>query len=114
GRQERQEGQGTRPDTAQGAWRLPRFPRRHARPLPDAVRPQRTPARPGRSRPAAARIRPVEAELRQEQQEQVSLYLRGVLLPEGEERDLWVVNGRIRTVPVPDAETVFDGGFLLP
>ena len=44
----------------------------------------------------------------------MSLHLRGVLLPEGEERDLWVVNGRIRTVPVPDAETVFDGGFLLP
>jgi imidazolonepropionase-like amidohydrolase len=44
----------------------------------------------------------------------VSLHLRGVLLPEEEVRDLWVVNGRIRTVPVPDAETVFDGGFLLP
>jgi imidazolonepropionase-like amidohydrolase len=44
----------------------------------------------------------------------VTLHLRGVLLPEGEQRDLWVVNGRIRTVPVPGAETVFDGGFLLP
>ncbi len=44
----------------------------------------------------------------------MSLHLRGVLLPEEEVRDLWVVNGRIRTVPVPDAETVFDGGFLLP
>ncbi len=44
----------------------------------------------------------------------MSLHLRGVLLPDEEERDLWVVNGRIRTVPVPDAETVFDGGFLVP
>ena len=44
----------------------------------------------------------------------MSLHLRGVLLPEEEVRDLWVVNGRIRTVPVPDAETVFDGGFLVP
>ncbi|HJP73077.1 MAG TPA: amidohydrolase family protein [Pseudonocardiaceae bacterium] len=42
------------------------------------------------------------------------MHLRGVLLPEEEERDLWVVNGRIRTVPVLDAETVFDGGFLVP
>ncbi|HEX3792730.1 MAG TPA: amidohydrolase family protein [Pseudonocardiaceae bacterium] len=42
------------------------------------------------------------------------LHLRGIVLPEGEPRDLWVVNGRIRTVPVPGAETVFDGGFLLP
>ncbi len=44
----------------------------------------------------------------------MTLHLRGVLLPEGEQRDLWVVNGRIRTTPVPNAETVFDGGFLLP
>ena len=44
----------------------------------------------------------------------MSLHLRGVLLPEEQERDLWIVNGRIRTVPVPDAETVFDGGFLVP
>jgi imidazolonepropionase-like amidohydrolase len=44
----------------------------------------------------------------------MTLHVRGVLLPEGVRRDLWVVNGRIRTTPVPNAETVFDGGFLLP
>ena len=44
----------------------------------------------------------------------MTLHLRGVLLPDEEQGDLWVVNGRIRTVPVPGAETVFDGGFLLP
>ncbi|GAB3456155.1 amidohydrolase family protein [Actinophytocola sediminis] len=43
-----------------------------------------------------------------------ALHLRGVVLPEGEERDLWIVNGRIRTKPVPGARTVVDGGFLLP
>jgi imidazolonepropionase-like amidohydrolase len=43
-----------------------------------------------------------------------ALHLRGVVLPEGEQRDLWVVNGRVRTNPVPNATTVFDGGFLLP
>jgi imidazolonepropionase-like amidohydrolase len=43
-----------------------------------------------------------------------ALHLRGVLLPEDEHRDLWVVNGRVRTDPVPNAETVFDGGFLVP
>jgi imidazolonepropionase-like amidohydrolase len=42
------------------------------------------------------------------------LHLRGVVLPEDEQRDLWVVNGRIRTQPVPGARTVVDGGFLLP
>ncbi|GDY30621.1 amidohydrolase family protein [Gandjariella thermophila] len=42
------------------------------------------------------------------------LHLRGVVLPDDEERDLWVVNGRIRTEPVPGARTVVDGGFLLP
>jgi imidazolonepropionase-like amidohydrolase len=43
-----------------------------------------------------------------------SLHLRGVVLPGAETRDLWVVNGRIRFTPVPYAETVVDGGFLLP
>ncbi|HEY0451725.1 amidohydrolase family protein [Actinophytocola sp.] len=43
-----------------------------------------------------------------------ALHMRGVVLPEGEERDLWIVNGRIRTQPVPGAETIVDGGFLLP
>jgi imidazolonepropionase-like amidohydrolase len=43
-----------------------------------------------------------------------SLHLRGVLLPGDEPRDLWVVNGRIRTTPVPGADTVFDGGYLIP
>ncbi len=43
-----------------------------------------------------------------------ALHMRGVVLPEGESRDLWIVNGRIRFTPVPYAETVVDGGFLLP
>jgi len=43
-----------------------------------------------------------------------ALHMRGVVLPEGEPRDLWIVNGRVRLTPVPYAETVVDGGFLLP
>lgn len=42
------------------------------------------------------------------------MHLRGVVLPDGEPRDLWVVNGRVRTRPVPNAQTVVDGGFLVP
>ncbi|SMD02868.1 amidohydrolase family protein [Lentzea albidocapillata] len=42
------------------------------------------------------------------------MHLRGVVLPDGEPRDLWVVNGRVRTRPVPSAQTVVDGGFLVP
>ncbi|SDG35013.1 Imidazolonepropionase [Lentzea fradiae] len=42
------------------------------------------------------------------------MHLRGVVLPDGEPRDLWVVNGRVRTQPVPGADTVVDGGFLVP
>ena len=38
------------------------------------------------------------------------MHLRGVVLPDGEPRDLWVVNGRVRTQPVPNAQTVVDGG----
>ncbi|WP_424188594.1 amidohydrolase family protein [Actinokineospora sp. G85] len=47
-----------------------------------------------------------------------ALHLRGVVLPSDEggdvERDLWIVNGRVRTRPVPNAETVVDGGWLVP
>lgn len=42
------------------------------------------------------------------------LHLRGVMLPGGQPGELWVVDGRIRTEPVPGAETVVDGGYLLP
>src|SRR5690349_4458367 len=43
-----------------------------------------------------------------------ALHVRGVVLPEGDEREFWIVNGRIRTNPVPGAETIVDGGFLMP
>ncbi|ANZ42928.1 hypothetical protein BBK82_21970 [Lentzea guizhouensis] len=42
------------------------------------------------------------------------MHLRGVVLPDGEPRDLWVVNGRVRTRPVPGAQTLVDGGYLVP
>ncbi len=42
------------------------------------------------------------------------LHLRGVVLPEGEHRDLWVVDGVIRTEPVADAVTVATGVWLMP
>jgi imidazolonepropionase-like amidohydrolase len=43
-----------------------------------------------------------------------SLHLTGVVLPEGEHRELWVRDGRLTFEPVPGAETVSRGGFLLP
>ena len=42
------------------------------------------------------------------------LHLSGVVLPEGEHRDLWVIDGVIRTEPVRDAETVATGVWLMP
>ena len=42
------------------------------------------------------------------------LHLQGVLLPEGEPRDLWVVDGLIRTEPVAGAVTVCRGAWILP
>ncbi|SCX53121.1 Pro-Hyp dipeptidase. Metallo peptidase. MEROPS family M38 [Klenkia marina] len=42
------------------------------------------------------------------------MHLSGVLLPDGEQRDLWVRDGRITFEPVPRAETVSRGGFVLP
>ncbi|GAA3866542.1 amidohydrolase family protein [Saccharothrix violaceirubra] len=42
------------------------------------------------------------------------LHLRGVVLPDGHETDLWVVNGRIRTERVFGATTVVDRGYFVP
>jgi imidazolonepropionase-like amidohydrolase len=41
-------------------------------------------------------------------------HLRGMLLPEGEERDLWVDHGRISFAPVEGAETVATDVVVLP
>jgi len=43
-----------------------------------------------------------------------ALHVRGVVLPEGQERDLWVVGGRLTFEPVAGAETVAAGGFVVP
>ncbi|HEY0698251.1 MAG TPA: amidohydrolase, partial [Micromonospora sp.] len=40
-------------------------------------------------------------------------HLRGVLLPDDEVRDLWLVGDRVSLTPVPDAVTIADGGFIL-
>jgi imidazolonepropionase-like amidohydrolase len=43
-----------------------------------------------------------------------ALRVRGVFLPEETERDAWVVGGRLTFTPVADADTVADGGWMLP
>jgi imidazolonepropionase-like amidohydrolase len=43
-----------------------------------------------------------------------ALHVSGVVLPEGEHRDVWVRDGRFTFEPVPGAETVSRGGWLLP
>ncbi|RAO59571.1 Tryptophan 2-monooxygenase [Micromonospora saelicesensis] len=44
----------------------------------------------------------------------MALHVRGVLLPDDEVRDLWLVGDQVTFTPVPGAETVVDGGFVLP
>lgn len=41
-----------------------------------------------------------------------ALHLAGVVLPDGEHRELWITDGRISSEPVPGAETL--EGFLVP
>ena len=41
-------------------------------------------------------------------------HFSGTVLPDGTVRDVWVVDDRISLDPVPDAETVHTGGFLVP
>ncbi|MHA7650806.1 metal-dependent hydrolase family protein [Mycobacterium sp. ML4] len=42
------------------------------------------------------------------------LHVRGLGLPSDVATELWIVDGRISTEPVSGADTVFDGGWILP
>jgi imidazolonepropionase-like amidohydrolase len=44
----------------------------------------------------------------------VRLHVRGLGLPDETEIQLWIVDGRISVEPVASADTVFDGGWILP
>jgi imidazolonepropionase-like amidohydrolase len=44
----------------------------------------------------------------------VALHVRGVLLPDDTERDLWLVGDRVTFSPVAGATTISTGGFVLP
>jgi imidazolonepropionase-like amidohydrolase len=43
-----------------------------------------------------------------------ALHLRGVFLPEEQQRDAWIVDGRLSFEPVREADTIADGGWVLP
>jgi imidazolonepropionase-like amidohydrolase len=43
-----------------------------------------------------------------------ALHVRGIVLPDGEERDFYVVDGRLTLEPVRAAVTISDRGFVLP
>ncbi|OKH69448.1 hypothetical protein EB72_27595 [Mycobacterium sp. SWH-M1] len=43
-----------------------------------------------------------------------ALHVRGRGLPDGEPVEWWVVHGRLSAEPVAGADTVFDGGWILP
>jgi len=44
----------------------------------------------------------------------MALHVRGVVLPDDEVRDLWLVGDRVTFEPVGGAETISDGGWVLP
>jgi imidazolonepropionase-like amidohydrolase len=43
-----------------------------------------------------------------------ALHLRGVLLPGDTETDLWIADGVFSTIPIPGAQSIAEGGFLVP
>ncbi len=43
-----------------------------------------------------------------------ALHLRGIFLPEEEQRDAWIVDGRLTFEPVSGAQTIATGGWILP
>jgi imidazolonepropionase-like amidohydrolase len=44
----------------------------------------------------------------------MALHVRGVVLPDDSVRDLWLVGDRVTLTPVAGAETISDGGYVLP
>jgi imidazolonepropionase-like amidohydrolase len=44
----------------------------------------------------------------------MALHVRGTVLPDGEVRDLWLVGDRVTYESVAGAETISDGGFVVP
>ncbi|GAA0458147.1 amidohydrolase [Paractinoplanes deccanensis] len=44
----------------------------------------------------------------------MAFHVRGAVLPEGDVKDLWLVGDRVTFEPVAGAETISDGGFVLP
>lgn len=44
----------------------------------------------------------------------MAMHVRGVLLPDDEVRDLWLVGDRVTFTPMPGAETIADGGWIMP
>ncbi len=44
----------------------------------------------------------------------MALHVRGVVLPDDEVRDLWLVGDRLTLEPVRGAETIADGGWIVP
>jgi imidazolonepropionase-like amidohydrolase len=46
--------------------------------------------------------------------DQTAVCIRGIVLPDGEQRSFWIVDGRLRTEPVGAVRTTIDGGWLLP
>ncbi|HEU0238720.1 MAG TPA: amidohydrolase family protein [Micromonosporaceae bacterium] len=44
----------------------------------------------------------------------MALHVRGVLLPDDDVVDLWLVGDRVTRTPVPGADTISDRGFVLP
>ncbi|GIF02934.1 amidohydrolase family protein [Actinoplanes siamensis] len=44
----------------------------------------------------------------------MALHVRGTVLPDGEVRDIWLVGDRVTFEPVTEAETISDGGWIVP
>ncbi|SNY14336.1 amidohydrolase family protein [Paractinoplanes atraurantiacus] len=44
----------------------------------------------------------------------MAFHVRGAILPDGDVKDLWLVGDRVTFEPVRDAETISDGGFVVP
>ena len=111
GKKGKKGGRGPTPPKVSAA-RSARVHAGHARGIP---RPVANARRPQRAAPRSGRLRPVQAEVPGHRSSRaVRLHVRGLACPTRPQIELWIVDGHISTEPVAEADTVFDGGWILP
>ena len=109
GKKGKKGGRGPTPPKARNPLVAGQYARRLPGPVEHAAGSRRAAARPRRHRLVEAEVPGPEVRCSAR-----NLHIRGLGLPDGEPVEWWIVDGTLSAEPVNDADTVFDGGWIVP